>query len=90
MALTSLESEELPGFPSTTIASGTKDKPRVRTIQAWMKEAWDAGTWLKHLDDENVNRVFNSLKPTGYDPQGLKDFKGSIVGTKKWIGTAGQ
>lgn len=66
MALTSLESEELPGFPSTTIASGTKDKPRVRTIQAWMKEAWDAG----------------------YDPQGLKDFKGSIVGTKKWIGTA--
>ncbi|KAJ9110747.1 hypothetical protein QFC20_002788 [Naganishia adeliensis] len=52
--------------PSISSALLVDGKPGVRTIQKWMKEAWEAE----------------------YDPQGNKDFKGVIVGTKKWIGTA--
>ncbi|KAJ9097242.1 hypothetical protein QFC21_004911 [Naganishia friedmannii] len=84
-------SEGSPALPLTTTGSGLKDMPRIRTIQTWMKEAWDAGMRFKNLDGPSKFKYSPvHLMIIGYDPQGLKDFKGSIVGTKKWIGTAGQ
>jgi hypothetical protein len=75
----------------TALRSGSEvsfadGKPSIRAIQRWMKEAWDAG---KSAYGARRNTwTLNSGK--GYDPQGQRDFKGVIVNTKKWIGTAGQ
>lgn len=63
-------------------------KPGIRAIQKWMKEAWESGE--DYLQENNPQTLTNPSLWTGYDPQGNKDFKGVIMGTKKWIGTAGQ
>lgn len=91
MALTSLGLMGSPAPLSSMPDSGTDDKPRVRNIQIWMKEAWDAGmSFRASICGTKPHSNTTTLPVIGYDPQGFKDFKGSIVGTKKWIGTAGE
>jgi hypothetical protein len=58
--------------------------PSVRNLQHTLETAWKDGK-------SDYNRLqFKLLRPrTGYDADGAKDLKHKVVGTKKWIGTAG-
>jgi hypothetical protein len=58
-------------------------RPGVRNLQRLIKEAWDAGTCsdpdMLPLTDERY---------LGFDQEGQQQLK-DLVGTSKWIGTAG-
>jgi hypothetical protein len=60
--------------------------PSVRNLQKTVQAAWRDGEWMYH-QYERVVTTFPCC--VGYDIDGAKDFKNKIIGTNKWIGTAG-
>lgn len=63
--------------------------PGVRNLQAWIEHAWELGR-VSHanlLDASLTTLVF--LSTLGYDTQGANDLRHKLIGTRKWIGTAG-
>lgn len=57
--------------------------PGVRNLQQWIEDAWKQGSlsilWL----------LYPLILLVGYDAIGAKELGNKLVGTKKFIGTAG-
>lgn len=60
--------------------------PGVRNLQQWVEDAWKAGE--HNIVDPLLFSLLTDHK--GFDPEGAAELKGKLVGTKKWIGTAGK
>jgi hypothetical protein len=58
-------------------------RPGVRNLQRLIKEAWDAGTY----SDTGMFSLTHK-RNLGFDQEGQQQLK-DLVGTSKWIGTAG-
>ena len=58
--------------------------PGVRNLQYWIEDAWANGTM-------QYSSCFSSFifVIVGFDRDGAEDLSHKLVGTKKWIGTAG-
>ncbi|KAJ9102626.1 hypothetical protein QFC19_004735 [Naganishia cerealis] len=66
MALTALEAPDSPQPSSPTLTSRSNEYPSVRTLQTWMKEAWDNGEILKpKLDELNDVQASNGFLKQG-------------------------
>ena len=59
-------------------------RPGVRNLQRLIKEAWDAGTY----SDTGMFSLTHE-RNLGFDQEGQQQLK-DLVGTSKWIGTAGR
>ena len=58
--------------------------PGVRNLQYWIEDAWADGT----MSCLSYFPLF-TLVILGFDGEGAEDLRHKLVGTKKWIGTAG-
>lgn len=58
--------------------------PGVRNLQYWIEDAWADGT----MSCLSYFPLF-TLVILGFDREGAEDLRHKLVGTKKWIGTAG-
>jgi hypothetical protein len=60
--------------------------PGVNNLKFWIEEAWKSG---KYFLPSSAGACIYPLT-SGFDPEGAKEFKGKLVGHRKWIGTAGR
>lgn len=58
--------------------------PGVDNLQRWIENAWDLGAFCER--DVIVGLIFGG---EGYDAQGADQLRRQLLGTHKWIGTAG-
>lgn len=59
--------------------------PGVDNLQRWIEKAWDLGVFRGH--DVIAGLTFSD---EGYDTQGADQLRRQLLGTRKWIGTAGK
>jgi hypothetical protein len=58
--------------------------PSIRNLQSWIESAWEDGLMVSGIPSPTIFECCT----LGFDPEGHKELK-SLVGTSKWIGTAG-
>jgi hypothetical protein len=59
--------------------------PGVDNLQRWIEEAWDLGTLREHGSIAKLIFFYGAE----YDAEGANDLRRQLLGTRKWIGTAG-
>lgn len=60
--------------------------PGVRNLQHCIEDAWSQGTYIAI----RTAHLLNICLLKGFDEEGAEQLKGKLVGTSKWIGTAGE
>lgn len=75
-----MEQQHQPPYLSLLNASPS---PSVRNLQLWIQSAWDDG---KTLYSSPLTKL--DIK-SGFDDIGRNELQDKIIGTSKWIGTAG-
>jgi hypothetical protein len=78
---------QFPEYRSLYAPSGDPAAPGVRRLQEWIDEAWKEGEARLMVASADGTLT---LRLQGYDWEGRESMGGTIVGTKKWIGTTGQ
>lgn len=58
--------------------------PGVDNLQRWIENAWDLGAFREC--DIVASLIFYA---EGYDAEGADQLRRQLLGTRKWIGTAG-
>jgi len=58
--------------------------PGVDNLQRWIENAWELGAFRKQ--DAIVSLIIDG---EGYDAEGASQLRQRLLGTRKWIGTAG-